>query len=389
MMRVRRYTVVKWRIRPRVSLTSGGWLNARIADGIELFASLERPHGRMVEVLLNHGVVVYPVNPKSLDRARDRYRPNGGHADWFDAFVLGNSLRVDHMPLAALRPDSDESVELKMLTRDRLRASQNQTRCLNLLTQTLKEYYRRPLEVFPDFTTHMALVFLRRFPTPESLDKLTRGRWLKFAKEHRRSDSRAQEMWDQLRAPQLPVKAHITRVQSRQLLHVIDELSLIVASVKDYDQEIERFFLTLKTVDIARSLHTCKTGIILPTLWAELGDAPGRWESFRHLQGYAGTTPYTKQSGKSKTVLFRYGCNKVLRYAIHWYAIHSLKKCVWSKAYYQRQRNHGKSYNQAIRALSAKWLKIIYVMWRDQVQYDENSHLANIGRQNLNLLKIA
>lgn len=31
----------------------GGWLNARIADGIELFASLERPHGRMVEALLD------------------------------------------------------------------------------------------------------------------------------------------------------------------------------------------------------------------------------------------------------------------------------------------------------------------------------------------------
>ena len=63
----------------------GSWLHARIAEGDELFASLERPHGHMVESLLDHGVAVYPLNPKSLDRARDRYRPNGGHADWFDA----------------------------------------------------------------------------------------------------------------------------------------------------------------------------------------------------------------------------------------------------------------------------------------------------------------
>ena len=177
----------------------------------------------MVETLLDHGVTVYPVNPKSLDRARDRYRPNGGHADWFDAFVLGNSLRVDHMHLPALQPDSEESAELKMLTRDRSRASQNQTRCLNRLTQTLKEYYRRPLEVFPDLKTHMALDFLRRFATPESLDKMRWGQWLKFAREHRRSESRAQEMWEQLHAPQLPVKAHIARVHSRQLLHLVDE----------------------------------------------------------------------------------------------------------------------------------------------------------------------
>ena len=191
-------------------------------------------------------------------------------------------------------------------------------------------------------------------------------------------------MWEQLHAPQLPVKAHIARVHSRQLLHLVDELGIIVASVKDYDQEIERFFVTLKTVDLARSLPVCKTGTILPTLWAELGDAVGRWESFRHLQGYAGTTPFTKQSGKSKTVLFRYGCNKPLRYAIHWYAIHSLKKCVWSKAYHQRQIDHGKSYNQATRALASKWLKIIFVMWRDGVPYDEDRHLASIAKQNIN-----
>ena len=50
----------------------GGWIHARVAEGMELLGSLERPHGRMVEFLLDHGVTVYPINPKSLDRARDR-----------------------------------------------------------------------------------------------------------------------------------------------------------------------------------------------------------------------------------------------------------------------------------------------------------------------------
>ena len=108
----------------------GGWVNARVAEGVELLASLERPHGRMVEFLLDHGIPVYPINPKSLDRARDRYRPSGANDDWFDAFVLGNNLRVDHMHLRVLRPDSDETTELRMLTRDRLRLTQQRTRCL-------------------------------------------------------------------------------------------------------------------------------------------------------------------------------------------------------------------------------------------------------------------
>ena len=361
----------------------GGWINARVAEGVELRASLERPHGRMVEFLLDHGVTVYPINPKSLDRARDRYRPNGANDDWFDAFVLGNSLRVDHMHLRALKPDSDEAIELRLLTRDRLRQSHQQTRCLNRLTQALKEYYRRPLEVFPDLTSRIAQAFLQRFPTPESIQGLRWRTWLVFARKHGKSESAAREMYEKLAAAQTSTRPHIVRAKSRLMLHLVEELVVVGKALKDYDREIERFFSGTQLADVARSLPACKTGIILPTLWAQIGDAEGRWESFHHLQAQAGTTPYTKKSGKSRSVHFRYGCNKVLRYAIHWFAIHSVHKSEWAKAYYEKQRAQGNNYNQAIRALGAKWLKIMYSMWRDQAPYSEERHLANIARQNL------
>src|SRR6266568_4289956 len=47
------------------------------AQGIERWAAIERPDGRVVDFLLDHGVVVYPVNPKALDRARDLFRQSG------------------------------------------------------------------------------------------------------------------------------------------------------------------------------------------------------------------------------------------------------------------------------------------------------------------------
>ena len=46
----------------------GRWLHERKAQAIELWAAIEKPHGRIVDFLLNHGVVVYPVNPKALER---------------------------------------------------------------------------------------------------------------------------------------------------------------------------------------------------------------------------------------------------------------------------------------------------------------------------------
>ena len=62
------------------------------AQGIELWAAIERPEGRVVDFLLDHGVVVYPVNPKALDRARDRFRQSGAKNDPFDARVLADFL---------------------------------------------------------------------------------------------------------------------------------------------------------------------------------------------------------------------------------------------------------------------------------------------------------
>src|SRR5216684_2696533 len=76
-------------------------------QGIERWAAIERPDGRGVDFLLDHGVVVYPVNPKALNRARDRFRQSGAKRDPFDARVLADFLRTDHLHLQSLQPSSD------------------------------------------------------------------------------------------------------------------------------------------------------------------------------------------------------------------------------------------------------------------------------------------
>ena len=74
---------------------------------------------------------------------------SGAKSDPFDARVLAEFLRTDHPHLRPLLPSSDQAQELKLLTRDHQRRLRNQTRLLNQLTATLKEYYPRPLKVFP------------------------------------------------------------------------------------------------------------------------------------------------------------------------------------------------------------------------------------------------
>ncbi len=61
----------------------------------------------------------------------------------------------------------------------------------------------------------------------------------------------------------------------------------------------------------------------------------------------------------------------------------SLRQSEWAQAYYSAYRARGHEHHEALRALGAKWLKIIFVMWTRQVPYDETYHLATMARQHL------
>jgi Transposase/Transposase IS116/IS110/IS902 family len=362
----------------------GRWLHERKAQGIELWAAIEKPHGRIVDFLLNHGVMVYPVNPKALDRARDRFRMSQSKSDSFDAYVLADFLRTDHARLRALEPDSAPAQELKIVTRDHQRLMRQKNRLLNQIEVTLKEYYSRPLEVFGDLETKIALDFLKAYPTPQALSKLNRRGWNRFAKrQHHLSEARANELWEKLNKAQLAVPEHVVRAKARLLAALVVQLEAALQAVKQYEEQIKGFFASMPAADLVKTLPGGKSGTTVPIIWAELGDAKNRWESFRHLQAEAGVVPVTQSSGKSRFVQFRFACNKHLRHAIYWFSFNSLNRCEWANKYYRDQRAKGHSHPQALRALGAKWLKIIFVMWRDHKAYDENYHLANIARQQM------
>jgi transposase len=360
----------------------GRWLHECKGEGIELWAAIEKPQGRIVDFLLDHAVVVYPVNPKALDRARDRFRMSQSKSDSFDAYVLAEFLRTDHVHLRALQPDSEQAQELKMLTRDHHRLGRHKTRLLNQIEVTLKEYYPRPLEVFSDLESKIALDFLEHYPTPLALSDLTRRKWDRFAKrEHHLGEERCKELWEKLSQPQLKIPEHVVRAKAQLLLVLVIQLKSLTEAVKSYSDKVERFFASMPAAELVQTLPGGKSGTTVPMLWAELGDAHSRWQSFRHLQAEAGGVPVTKASGKSRVVQFRFACNKLLRYASYWMSFNSLNRCEWANKYYRDQRAKGHPHPQALRALAAKWLKIIFVMWRDHKPYDENYHLANIARQ--------
>src|SRR2546427_3304472 len=232
----------------------GRWLDERRAEGIELWAAIEKPEGRIVDLLLDHGVLVFPVNPKALDRARDRFRISGAKSDPFDARVLATFLRTDHGHLAPLRPSSEAAQELKGLTRDHARQVRQQTRLLNQLTATLKAYYPRALEVVDDLKSRWGRDFVGAYPTPAALATLTERQWHRWARAHRLSGARAAELWPLVQRPQLPVLTHVVRVQARLVGTLGAQLDVTVGAVEAYREAIADFFAGMPAAEWARSL---------------------------------------------------------------------------------------------------------------------------------------
>ena len=230
-------------------------------------------------------------------------------------------------------------------------------------------------------TTALARAFLEAYPTPEAVIALTERQWQRWARAHRLSEARTLELWNVLQRPQLPVPAHVVRAKARLMRTLVAELAAVVAAVSEYREAIEDFFARMPTAQWIRTLPIGDHGITAPTLWARLGDAPERWESFRHLQAQAGAVPVTKRSGQQRFVQFRFACDKPLRYIVDQVAFLSLQRNEWARAYYDQQRVRGHSHRQALRALGAKWLKIIFVMWKRQASYDDQYHLASMARQ--------
>jgi transposase len=337
--------------------------------------SIETDKCLVVSALIDWGYTVYPINPKSVDRYRDRYKVSGVKSDEFDACVLANILRTDRHRFRPILPDSELARELKVLTRDRDRLVGDRTRLSNRLTSTLKAYYPAALELFCHIDQPITLSFLSKYPTYQDAKSTTFGEFKTFLSENRYPGlKRANEIYERLQQPHLKPEDMIARAKSRLMLAIVSQLQPLIQQIKAYEKEIKRLLDSHPDAHIFRSLPGAGDTLSARFI-AEFGDNRDRYQEAVNAQAEAGSAPVTIQSGKMKYVKFRKACKKPFRATVHQFAFCSIKQCSWAREYYDQQVNGGKTHTQAIRSLSNKWMKIIFALWKRHQTYDEEHHL--------------
>jgi transposase len=353
-------------------------LHALIAEHVEhpedVVVGIEIDRGLLVGALVAAGYQLYAINPLAVSRYRDRHALSGAKSDPGDAKVLADLVRTDrhnHRPIAG---DTELAEAIKVMARAHQNAIWSRQRQVNALRSALREYYPAALAAFgtaldsPD-----ALSVLGIAPTPElgrrlSISKIASA--LRRGGRQRNVERRAAEIQAALRADQLqasPVLSNAYGAVARSAVTLIvafnDQITVLEAALaKGFEQHPD--------AEIIRSLPGLGMTLGARVL-GEFGDDPNRYADAKSRKNYAGSSPITKTSGKSRVVLARYIRNRRLADACDQWAFCSLTQSFGARRYYDELRTRDKTHHQALRQLSNRWVGILHGCLNHRTIYDE------------------
>ena len=338
--------------------------------------AIERPDGPVIDTLLDAGITVVVISPNQVKNLRGRYGSAGNKDDRFDAFVLADTLRTDRARLAPLTPDNPATVALRRVCRARKDLVAHRVALANQLRAHLRNVFPGAVGLFADLDSPISLMFLTRFDCQERADWLTPKRlatWLSGVSYSGRTDPAVLHA-RLTAAPRGTVgddgsaHAHITRALVAALRTLVEQIKLLTEQIGEQlaghaDAHIFTSLPRSGTVRAARLL-------------AEIGDCRARFPTPESLACLAGVAPSTRQSGKARSVGFRWAADKQLRDAVTDFAGDSRHANLWAADLYNRAVARGHDHPHAVRILARAWLFVIWHCWQDNLAYEPDKHGA-------------
>ena len=280
--------------------------------------AIETPRGLLVAVLRATGRPIYPINPMSVARYRERTSMSGKKSDHADAVTLANILRTDADQHRRLPADTELAQSITVLARAHQDATWWRTRAGNELRSLLRQYFPGFLHAFAErpggITALEARAVLAIAPTPAKAARLSKPQItaaLRRAGRQRGLTTLAATIHQQLRLPQLRHPALVEDAFGIQAVAVLATLNAECTSVDRLGEATAAAF----TQHPDHRIITSFVGLADLTgarLLAEIGDARTRFADARALKAFAGSAPVTKASGRSIRITHRHVKNNRL-----------------------------------------------------------------------------
>ncbi len=368
------------------------WLleKTKAAPG-QIAVAIETPHGPVVEMLVEHGFVVFAINPKQLDRFRDRFTVAGAKDDRRDAHVLAGSLRTDREAFRQLASDNPLVIELREWSRLTDELQQERTRLANRLRQQLWRYYPQAAKLTDDVAEDWFLALWQKVPTPASAAKVTEKAIARLLHEYhiRRLDAAA--VLETLRKTPLFVAPGTTEAACAHIRSLAARLLLVNQQIKEAQQSLDRLCTKLEEErSSGQSFEQCDVTILRPwpgigrtnhaTLPAEATE-PLRRRDYHALRALAGVAPVTRRSGKQRFVIRRLACNRRLQNAVHHWSRVAIQRDAAARRRYEALRQRGHGHARALRGVGDRLLYALCTALQRQTPYDPNYKKLQMAAQ--------
>jgi len=339
----------------------------RVAVAIELV------RGAVVEGLLTRGFAVFGINPKQLDRFRDRYTVAGAKDDRLDAFVLGDTLRTDRPRYRRLQLGDPKIIALRALVESEEDLGGEIRRLANRLRALLESYYPQVLALCPAADESWLWSLLEIAATPERASQVTKARLTRLLRDHRIRRVEASEVMTTLRQKALPVAPGTSEAASGQVLLLLARLRLAHSQRSRCEKKLKTALEELANdpegdAVLLQSLPGIGR-VVSAALLVDAGDLLLA-RDYSRLRSQAGIAPVTRRSGKRKTVVMRRACSSRLRRAMYHWAFCSMQRSARSREIYAAARARGQSHGRALRGLADRLLRMLVAILKTRTPFD-------------------
>jgi transposase len=349
-------------------------LAVRLLRAGALQVGIERGDGPVVDTLLAAGLTVFVIPPGQVKNLRGRYGSAGNKDDRFDAYVLADVVRTDARRLRPMERDSDQTTALRSAVRARRDLVGHRVAAANQLRAHLQAVFPAAAALFADIDSEITLAFLSRFTTQEQADWLSPKRlaaWLKSVSYSGGTDPAVLHA-RLLAAPRAQAGQHAGSLAGVTVA-LVAVLRVLNAQIRALADSIAAQLAAHPDAAVFQSLPRSGT-VRAARLLAEIGDARGRFPTRDSLTCLAGVAPSTRQSGKVKSVTFRWGADKQLRDALCDFAGDSRRASPWAADLYDKAIARGCDHPHAVRILARAWAHVIWRCWQDRTPYDPAAH---------------
>jgi transposase len=348
--------------------------------GERIPVAIECKEHLVIRILTAHGYPVYPINPKSADRYKDRYQVSGMKTDEIDAFSLADILRTDihkHKPLIY---SSGDIQKLQILSNEYEKLLKDKNILEGQFQDVLNTYFPVMLTLF--FTNNCKILYrlIPQVPTYKQLRALSLSEFTLLLRNNRYNlTQRIKPLYDKIQQSDYHSEDLFDETYSQTAIALCEAILLLDRHLKSILKQMMQITHSHRLGEIFASIPGSGK-IMSAKLLALMGDNKSAYKNAAEVQAYSGVAPMLKQSGKKFRVVFRFSCNKYFRDILTWFSYCSMQWCPWARAFYDRKRLEGKRHFEACRLLAFKWLRIIYVLWNREELYDERIHSGNVAR---------